>query len=355
MSGSSTALRGRSRALTPTEVLVLRGLLSAGAESEKSKIRRLGVPPRTYHSIRERAYTEGWVMDRYLPDLELVRASKLTVAVVQPFTEQIPALVQSWEADPRTVLLWVGAESVFAVFVEKPGKGPGLGKSLEEQATKTRRQFSVTADTQGDGVPVYFDFEGVWSRWTGLPGCETYPQPWVSSERSEGRNQLGNNGLGTAILDLVRRPFDVEKRGESPLRAGPYYAPRSQQKVLQRGWVRRRILLDILRVPGFEGRTIERVVFIGGSLMPGREPAEMFQQLVSRCQVSPFLFVTDHQRVLMAALSPGPKGGPATDGRGRVAVMALLQQYLHSIEVIREPLSTLRSVVSHRYDRLFQG
>lgn len=347
---------GRSRPLTPTEVQVIRGLLGADDSTEREKIRKLGIPPRTYHAIRERAYLEGWVIDRYLPDLSVLGGENVTVAVVQPFGEHMSSVVKTWASDPRTVVLWVGPETVFGVFVEGAKSPKTVAAALAEGRSTLRRHLEITANTYEGGVPVYFDFEAAWSRWTGQLGSPSYPRPWVSrNPENENGRSLGANGGMSAVAGLVRRPFEVEARRESPLRASPFYAPRSQQKVLSRRLVQRRIFLDILRLPPFEGRAIERVVFVGGELLPGKTPEALFRQLVGGCRVSPFIFVTDHARILFAALSPGPRAGGAASQPRPLSVMKTLQDNLQSIEVIREPLRTLRNVVDHRYDRLCRG
>lgn len=133
----------------------------------------------------------------------------------------------------------------------------------------------------------------------------------------------------------------------------PFFAPRSQQRVLERGWGDRRVFLDAFVLPSFHGWKLERIVLAQGELQPGREAPPLLHALVHDCRVAPFLVATDWERVLLGFLSLTPPSGEGTAEPARSSVSFVLQSFLKGIEVFREPVRGFSSVVNHRYDRLF--
>jgi len=76
-----------TRSLTEQEVRVVGFLLEDSAEGERARLQRWQLPRSTYHHIRRRAYAEGWVYDRYLPDPRLLALPWVSFMLVRPFAD----------------------------------------------------------------------------------------------------------------------------------------------------------------------------------------------------------------------------------------------------------------------------
>jgi hypothetical protein len=345
------------RRLTPAEGVVIRTLLAARPISEKERIQEADVPPSTYHLARQRVTKEGWVLDRYLPDLVRVGLPTVTFAIGQPYEEKALELQKRWGDDPSNVLLWSGPQTLFGVFVGRTSSWKGPEKKGFGTDGGLRRGITLTADSRDYGIPVYFDFEASWNRLLGTSTSQAYPHPWFSgtgvegSEDEEGASPTLSPGALATVNNLVRRPFEAEAAGKAAVKASPFFAPRSQQRALESGWVERRLFLDPLKVPPVQGQEIQRVVLIHGQLLPDRRPQGLLHQLLEDCRVTPFLVATDWKSVLLGALSPVPAAA-GTASSSRASVSFVLQRYLQNIEVFREPVQGLSPRVNHRYDRL---
>jgi hypothetical protein len=116
------------------------------------------------------------------------------------------------------------------------------------------------------------------------------------------------------------------------------------------GVIERRVFLDLAKIPPCHDRVIERLAFIQGEFLSGSSPAALFRRLAT-IRVLPFLFATDGSRVLLGTLSPAPPTPTKADMKP--AVLANLQRFLRSIDIVRERVASLSVVVNHRYDRLF--
>jgi hypothetical protein len=334
------------RSLTKGEASVVRSLLASERVSERERIRRSGIPSRTFEGARQRAYAEGWVFDRYVPDPVRIARPNVTFSLVQPFAERLDDVVERWKNDMRNVLLWRWQETIFGVFLSSDDDsrvgsrqfGPGTLHSA----------FEVTADTRRPHIPVFFDFEGSWCRSWEISGTLSYPHPIpMRSLEGEPSRRLSQNDRAR-VAELVRRPF---KRGAEPgpLRVSPFYFPRSQRRLLETETVERRVFLDIAKVPAPQARPFERVAFVQGTFLPGCTAPPLFRRLVAM-NVFPFLFATDGSRVLLGTLSSSP--GSESGNGPRPAILVGLQRHLRSIEIVRESIPSLTVLVNHRYDRL---
>ncbi|MDE1820729.1 MAG: hypothetical protein KGJ23_15300 [Euryarchaeota archaeon] len=340
------------RNLTAGEASVVRAMLAALPSSERERIQESGIPPRTFRGIRSRAYEEGWIVDRYLPDPVMVSRPFLTFVLGEPFVERFSAVIESWGADPRVVHFWKGPQYVFVVLAtsETNVRVPGVQEVSDVSAL--RRHSALTVDSRSSGLPVYFDFEGSWGRWAGLTGSLAYPHGWRSSVRSEGDEAAQiSPGARSTLAGLVRRPFELEAQGRSAVHAAPFFVPRSQRRAMERGWVQRRVFLDPQKLLQMGGWKVENLAFVQGELLPKSEPLALLHALVDGCRLSPFLFACDGRRLLLGSLAAA---GPAPEKPGvpRASVSATLESFLKGIEVFRTPLTGLVTPVNHRYDRM---
>jgi hypothetical protein len=346
------------RTLTDAEGRVIAVLLGSTPSNERDRLARMQVPRSTYHAARKRAYEENWLRDRYVPDPARFGAPLATVAVVRPFADRIPELSKRLEADRTNVVAWVGAQSALCVFFHSDRKAAAKALAGLSSSGLASSVTSVVSQIDRSELPVYFDYEGLWSHLSGLSGAATYP------------NGLGGRSLGPddeaptasphqlwGARELVLRPFDAEARGRGGHLVGPFGLPFSQQKLLRTGWVTYRVFLEPSLLPPFRGRSADQVALISGRLRAGARPEGLFVALTRDCHVFPFLYATDGERVILGGLGRAP--GPPTPGPApvpepeRQPVMATLQATLEGIEVHQEAAAQLRAVVDHRYDRLF--
>jgi hypothetical protein len=346
------------RTMTDAEGRVIAVLLGSTPSSERDRLQRMQVPRSTYHAARKRAYEENWLRDRYVPDPARFGAPLATVAIVRPFADRVGDLAKRLEADRSNVLGWVGSQSALCVFFHADHKLAEKGLASLASSGVASSVISVISQVDRSEVPVYFDYEGLWSHLSGLSGAATYP------------NGLGGRSLGPtgeppgatphqlwAARELVNRPFDAQSRGRGGHLIGPFGLPFSQQKLLRAGWVSYRVFLEPSLLPPFRGRSADHVAFISGRLRSSARPEALFSALTRECRVFPFLYATDGSRVVLAALGKAPGPGPTGSAPGsepeRQPVMPTLQASLEGIEVQQEAAAQLRAVVDHRYERLF--
>ena len=346
------------RFLTEAEGRIIGVLLGASPSSERERLHRAGVPRSTYHAGRRRAYEEGWVEDRYVPDPVRLGYPWVTFVLLRPFADRIEAVSRGWEQDPTNVLSWWSAQLAFGVFLHRtPKDSERLVRSLDADRAASSTT-AVTAHLTEPEVPAFFDYEGLWSNLGRLPGTITYPN-------GLGGNFPGGDGPSTpptdhqkwAMGELLRRPFAAAAAGRAGHLVGPFGLPFSQQKMLRDGWVSHRVFLYPSRLPPYQGRSAEQVVFVSGALRKGARPEELFATLTRECRVFPFLFVTHGDRVLLGALGRTPgtsttEGAHAPPDPPRRAVMPTLQAALEGIDVAQELATQLRVLVDQRFDRL---
>ena len=330
-------------------------MLAAQPLSERERIARSGIPPRTFRDVRSRIYAECWLADRYLPEPAVLGCPFVSFLLAEPYVERVDAVMESWAADPRIVHMWRSQHGIFAVGLGTEAKPalPGIAEISDIKAM--RRCVTLTMDCRRGPIPVYFDFEAAWSRVVGLSGTLGYPHAWGGASSPPGLSdpRAMSPSARLALSALVRRPFDLADQGRSPSLAAPFFLPPSQQRVLNRGWVGRRVFLDPTKLFTTVEPRVEHLVFVHGTLIPGADAQRLLDDLISACRVMPFLYAADDSRVLLGSLSPVPQvaGTPAP----RASISATLGFYLRGIEVFRVPLSALETPLNHRYDRAMRS
>lgn len=337
--------RSPMKELTRSEAIVLRSLLACEDVRESERARRTGLPSRTVEEVRRRCYGEGWVFDRYVPNPVSLRTPLVSFAFARPYADKVLEVTRTFEELDGGVLLWKWPDTLFSVSWSSAPEELARQESLI--APSSNLTFNLTVDTRKAQVPVYFDFEGSWSRLTGQSGATSYPHS-LPGELGPAVVLGGQERMG--VTELIRRPFEGPTPG--PLRVSAYFLPRSQQRLLRDGKVQRRTFLDPSAVPPYEGRSVEQIAFTHGSLKPGRSVDGLFGRLAA-IHVTPFLLVSDGTHVLLGAVSPAPSPRP-TDGP-RPAVLANMEDFLQEIEIVRNRASDLRVIANHRYDRLIVG
>lgn len=344
------------RTLTDAEGRVIAVLLGSEATSERDRLRRIQVPRSTYHAARRRAYEEGWIRDRYVPDPARFGAPCAAIAVLRPFADQVGELGHRLDVDPTTVVAWVGGQSALVVSLHADAEAGAAALRNYSESGLVSSVNGVVAHVDRSEVPVYFDYEGLWAHLSEIAGAATYPTGLGGRAAAgpDGQIAFPTGHQRWAATELVHRPFQAEREGRAGHLIGPFGLPFSQQRMLKIGWVAYRVFLDPSRVPPFRGRSAEQIALVTGTLRPEVRPEQLFASLTRECRVYPFLYATDGRRVVLGALGRAPSAAatPASSESERRPVLATLQAGLQGIEVVQEPAGQLRIPVDHRYDRL---
>lgn len=348
------------RALTTAEARVIAAMLSASTAGERERLRQLDVPRSTYHAARRRAYAEGWLRDRYIPDPSRFGWSAVRFCLARPFADSAEQLIDTWSAEPSSVVVWGSAQVVFGAFFHTDQSAAQTVEAAWAKQLRTAWALSLIIDPSTESVPVYFDFEGCWAHLCRAAGSLRYPQGLG------GRGPVRRDGDAViaqgpdlrrswAAAELLQRPFHVDPTGRAPHRVGPFGLPWSQQRLLSGGLVTHAVLLDPSRIPPFEGRTAGQVIWITGRFRRGETPEGLFARLTRDCRVFPFVFAAQDGTALLGTLGQGAPDGAPSDARSeepRRPVLATLMESLEGIELLQESVSAMRYAVDHRYDRL---
>ena len=330
------------RSLTESEARVIRALMVDPLAPERQLLKVAGVPRTTFQTIRFRAFASGWLEERFVPDPGLFGLEGVRLVLAQPYAERWTEAVQSMRSLDSLVVLWSSPETLFGVLFEGE---TSQGWSGVVSKGVFRSSWSVLSPSQSGGVIAYFDFEGAWSKWTlgmdplayprGLPNPKSASPLRSKPERNSVRELLARERVGGPVLS---RPSVFRTSGLS----------RHGRKLLSSGWFLPLILPNLAEIPSIRGYGPSRVVFVTASLLPGKDPRQLFADLAQQAGMAPFVFAFDVERVIFAALSPTPSRVARAPG----SVLQLLERHVTKVEVIREPVDSLFPMVDHRYDRL---
>jgi hypothetical protein len=342
------------RALTDSEARVIAVLLAARPDHERERLHQVGIPRSTYHAVRRRSYQEGWLRDRYVPHPVPLGRPLVTTLIARPYADRFEDFVQTISADAGNVVLWTSPHvSVSIFFHTKPAEPQKLVQRIVAQKLVVA-PFVLTVPADAPTIPVYFDFEGLWSHLAGFEGTLAYPHGLGGPEEAEddgGEPVRLSSHQQWAIGELLRRPFVATEQGRGAHLVGPFGLPFSQRRLLAKGWITHRTLLDPARLPQFEGRAADQVVLISGTPKQGARPELLFATLTRESRVYPFLFIVGSDHWLLGALGGGSPR-PDDTGSARRPVLPTLREFLEGIEIIQEPASGFTMPVDHRYDRL---
>ena len=341
------------RALTESEARLIRALLAAPGDTERELLDETKLPRSTYHAVRKRVYEEGWLRIRFIPHPICFELRFVTIALARPFAESAVALMERWSRPESNVVLWGGSGLVFAVYLHSSrDEARRLTADLADEAMRPR-SFFLTTDTGPASLPVYFDFEGVWSHLAGIPGSSEYPRPLSPAFPAGSRAPTGppSPGLVRAARNLVLRPVVADHEGRSGHFLGLLGLTRPEHRLLDDGWVFRRVLPNFGVLPPYQEHRADQVVFVRGELLEGATAAQLLRGLTETCRVYPFLLAHDGTSLVVGTAGQ-PRPGPAPTDEGRPSVLGMLQQHLRRIEVDSEWVMSLSPVVDHRYDRV---
>jgi len=331
------------RDLSETQARVIRELLVSRPGSDRVKCAAAGVPRSTFQQVRKLAYSAGWIVRRYIPDPSSIGVDRIRVEIGQPFAEKRANLLGDLVRRAEVVLVWDCPSTIVSVSFERSRSEDG---ERAKEDTSWSRRWVVTPSPSGGEVVAYFDYEGAWSRWALGEAPKAYPRGMPP--RQDGSPSPSKRFRAEDLADLVRRPIlgsGDDGGGFWPFGGG---LPSRLQSLVDNLHAFPWTVPDLAKIPGFARREIASVVLTSGTWASGSDGRGLFQQLVSRCRATPFLYAFDAKRVVMGFLAPAP----TTLMVGRTHITAVLAESLREIEVIREPIGSISPVINHRYDRL---
>lgn len=341
--------------LNGSEARVLQALLAAGPESERERLRRLGLPRSTFHVARRKIYGQRWARDVYVPDPRSLGFPYATVALGQPHVENWTKLGEAWSSLGVAPVVWTSPTVTFAVgFHEDAESARAAAARLEKSDARDVSVVSTLADPLA--FPVYFDYEAGWGKYADLPGVLGYPRPLSAAERpfrTAGAPASPHERESMRSLFLAAATANAEGRPHP--NSSPLLFPRAVQRMLRDDRVQHRVMPDFGRIPPLRAGAIGQAVFFSGELAPGRSAPELLSALIADCQAYPFFFAHDRNRVIFLNLARVPGSTPSTaPGTPRTTrpVLQVLQEHLRRIGFVREWLDQLRMPVDHEYERL---
>jgi hypothetical protein len=327
---------------------VISSLLANQPVTQSERARRANVPHRTFERLTSRAYADQIVFDRYIPRFSSTTLRSAQLVLAQPFLEDVQRTRDAWRRDPTCVVLWQWPETIFAIFI---GSSPRPGESSVDPARASGpRVSSLSVELTPRDLPVFFDFEGVWARITGVETTMEYPRSIASTHRTADSDGTAAD-LGSTLVGEICRHAEVPLAPHLAPMGLSYFRRRRERRAIRAGWVERRTLLNLSAGLIEEASLAENVAFVQGDLRPGLRPGELLQRLV-RMRVFPFLFATDQVHMLFATLSSRRALRDSLDRRP--AILRNLQRFLSSITIHRQPLWNLSRILDHRYHLLFE-
>jgi hypothetical protein len=338
------------RALTESEARVIAVMLAARPDRERERLHQVQVPRSTYHAVRRRAYEEAWLRDRYIPHPVPIGRPFVSFLLLRPYADRFEDFAVAVAADHGNVGLWTGTQVALAIlFLQKEADAKRWATRIEQQRMGAN-PLVLTVRADGPTVPVYFDFEGLWCHLVGLPGTLAYPHGLGGELPEEEGGPTLTSHRQWAVSELLQRPFQGTEDGKGAHLVGPFGLPFAQRRMLAKGWVDHRTLLDPARLPPYQGKSPDQVVLLSGAPRAGARPETLFATLTRECRVFPFLMVVGEERWLVGAL--GASSPPPDQAAGRRPVLATFREYLEGIEIVQEPADRFVARVDHRYDRL---
>jgi hypothetical protein len=298
----------------------------------------------------------GTIVNRFVPSPSLTGHDRAVFLLVLPFAESYIDLRQSLQGHPGNVLLWsTSSQGMFGAFFYRASGGEESPLEILERLGPHVHSFSVTSNLSLPSVPIYFDFEGAWSRGTGLRRSPNYPRPipeYVDRAADDfvGFGRKPSQVTERIVLSVIK---DWSASGKKPGEAG-LLRRRSAIRLLHSGSIAHRYFLDPTRLPPYNDWTIKQIVLLHGSLLSGKTAPELFHSLVEACGVFPFLFAVGGDQVMLGTVSPRPEHYASPPVQKSTSVLSTVQRFLSRIAIHRTDVGNMENVVNHRYDRMFK-
>jgi hypothetical protein len=339
------------RSLTRAEATLVGALLANAGGTQEQQIRELGLPRRTYQTARDRVLRRGWVVERAVPDVRQLDLPTVTVTLGHPFLDSLPEVARRWRSLPGVVALWQGAECLLAV------RCSARPVPVEEWVTTGpptfRHLVAVEIDLRHRGIPIFFDFEGAWSRLTGTSCSPGYPRGFGTTRPPGGEGSDPVRG-GPVLRELLAEPSSGASVhvGRSLLRTA--LDRRRLDRARARGWISIRSFLDPTAVGDSVDGVGDQVAFVTATLAPGADGDAVLRELMRRARLAPFLYVHDGHRLVLGVLTADRLASERRAGDAESA-FAVLRESASEIATFREPVHRLQRTIDLRFDRLLDS
>jgi hypothetical protein len=344
------------RSLHPKEARVVQILLARLTASDAERVKLAGFGKSTFYKARRRASRWGWVTERYVPNPAPLGIQRVVFQLGWPFSESWGEVVRAWEQQRGLVLLWTFRDLVFSVVWEGRCRS-SLGLLPDRDELSPARQslrgvWTVEVNAGSGAVPVYFDFEGAWARWSGSGKALSYPTSLGNLAEQGSKASAADLPARERheVLDLMGTPDAVRDIPGSRALARPGGGSEAASVASIPDWVHRWAFPDFRNIPSVGGRGIEQVVFVTGLLREAGRARDLVKALFEKAEAAPWLFAYDEKRVLLGLLAPR---SPSSGGHP-VPVMDALEEHLREVEILRDSISTHVPVVDHRYGALLK-
>lgn len=335
--------------LSETEAKTIAMLLGSGLETQREAMQRARLSRSTFTAARRKAFSEGWVFERGVPSAA-AGFKEVSFVVARPFAEFFSRIGDVMGETEGAVVVWQSVDLVFGVFLSQE---LGVGNRLATRIHKEGLAQAVSAwDVEPDSryIPVYFDYEGVFSHITGVPSV-LYPRPFPTVE-----SKILEEGPSRPFLEkegeIARRAFRGDAVSGGLRRFGTAGFPRSWRRIIERGFMDWRVLPDFSKILPYNGTSLSRIALIHGELREGSTPAGLFAELVGSSRVYPFLYTADDTTVLIGAMGRGPPAAVSL-GEQRSPVFPTVQRHLSGVTVVNTDIHRLEVRLDHRYEQLF--
>jgi hypothetical protein len=335
----------RREGLTGSQAAAIRILLACNGQRERGWMSDVGLGSRSFERTKHEAYAERWVIDRFLPNFGRLHIRSVAFVLERPYAQDLAPLEQSWRNRTDNVLLWRWPETLFGVFFSDLSR-EGLLETFQGQRAKIQTATVISTPTSRC-VPVYFDWEGAWSRLTGHLESLGYPHGLLD-DATDASGSVIRQAVANGLPALLARRSEDQGEGR-PLRVSPYFLPRSEQRLLHTRAAERRTFLEIRRVPSSPNGDFRQIGVAHGKLRPDISGSLVLRVLLAM-RIRPFLYAFNEFEVFFGTVSPAPD--VPTGAGPRPGVLQTLQGLLDDIQLIRQPVLDLEVVRNHDYRSL---
>ncbi len=333
--------------LTRSDALTMLAFFSHADASESDRLQLTEVSRTSYHDSRRRIYGARWIEDRYVPSPAWLGYPLVGFGLSRPLADHQDEYLRAAASFPGAVTLWVTAGCAFGMFYLRDGTEGDRVAAAWSDPTRVSDATFVMADPLHGEVPVFFDYEGLWSHLCGRMGTTGYPRgPPVGEAPLPLSSQEFARSLLQEVGSLVRGNEPVYLHRTIGLR-------RSQQVLFDKGYLSRRVVLGPGRTPPYEGRDVNRLLFVSGTTQSLFSPSAFLSTLAGGARVFPYLLAGGRGKCLVAFLGQAeapPQSESAAAFSSRL--LPALRSQLSDIKVFQGEIASFVPWLHHAYDRL---
>jgi hypothetical protein len=343
------------RGISPAEAVVGAEILS-GSLRPVPEIGGPAVPRRTRQAVRQRFLARGSIISRYVPDPAFLGRPIVMFGLAQPYAESRATVTSAWSSNPAIANLWEFSDVVFGVFFARDAHDAQDLRARLGGDSLLRDVFFLECDARLPTVPVFFDFEGAWTRLNGLSGSMAYPQSlpcYSASAADQGTNP--SEGDRETIRLMLARNEPGYRGGNGPGWLAGLSSRGQERRLIAKRAIDPRAILDPAACGRWASDFPGGIAFVRGELLGGRTAPEVFRALVESCDLRPFLLLTDGSKVLFGSLSVTNPAGTGSGTSPSNPVLPVLRNLLRQIVILRERVDSMQPLVNHRYDLPFLG